>query len=191
MATWTNVDNADLGVGDPIRSIDIVAMNDNVTAVMEGATGAPKLTGEAVKRLSDYSALTVAAASTYLLGYGITQVNGTTSVSTTTWTTCSTTTVDNYTGSIRFTANAYYVDSFSGSGQLRVLLNGSVQQTWSINSPTVTTYSRDISITPTDVVTWQIFVNTPGGGTAYGYYSGDYADDAYILSPPIIQATTY
>lgn len=42
MATWTNVADANQLPGEPIRSIDIIAIKDNITAQAEGATGAPK-----------------------------------------------------------------------------------------------------------------------------------------------------
>lgn len=43
MATWTNVPDSNLEPGDPIRSVDIIAIKDNVTALAEGASGAPEI----------------------------------------------------------------------------------------------------------------------------------------------------
>ena len=39
---WTNISNANLDVGAPIRSIDILALRDNITAQANGDSGAPK-----------------------------------------------------------------------------------------------------------------------------------------------------
>jgi hypothetical protein len=39
---WTNISNANLDVGAPIRSIDILALRDNITAQANGDAGAPK-----------------------------------------------------------------------------------------------------------------------------------------------------
>jgi len=43
MATWTNVPNTVLEPGDPIRSVDIIAIKENVIALSEGASGAPAI----------------------------------------------------------------------------------------------------------------------------------------------------
>ena len=40
---WTNIANANLQVGAPLRSVDILALRDNIPAVMNGDTGAPKI----------------------------------------------------------------------------------------------------------------------------------------------------
>lgn len=41
--TWTNIPNANLGVGSPIRSIDLLAIRDNISALANGDTGSPKI----------------------------------------------------------------------------------------------------------------------------------------------------
>ena len=43
MATWTTITDAILEPGKPIRSVDGLALRDNVTALAEGAAGAPKI----------------------------------------------------------------------------------------------------------------------------------------------------
>jgi len=43
MAIWTNVQDSNLEPGDPIRSVDIIAIKDNTTALAEGASGAPEI----------------------------------------------------------------------------------------------------------------------------------------------------
>lgn len=40
--TWTNITNAQLAIGAPLRSIDILALRDNITAQANGDAGAPK-----------------------------------------------------------------------------------------------------------------------------------------------------
>ena len=45
MATWTDITDAALEPGKPIRSVDGLALRDNVTALAEGAAGAPSLGG--------------------------------------------------------------------------------------------------------------------------------------------------
>ena len=45
---WTNIANANLDVGAPIRSVDLLALRDNVSAVPNGDTGAPRIKAEAL-----------------------------------------------------------------------------------------------------------------------------------------------
>jgi hypothetical protein len=40
---WTNISNANLDVGAPLRSVDILALRDNIPAVANGDAGAPKI----------------------------------------------------------------------------------------------------------------------------------------------------
>lgn len=48
MATWTNITNAALEPGKPIRSVDGLALRDNPIAITEGASGAPKIQNAAL-----------------------------------------------------------------------------------------------------------------------------------------------
>ena len=43
MATWTTITDTALEPGKPIRSVDGLALRDNVTALAEGAAGAPRI----------------------------------------------------------------------------------------------------------------------------------------------------
>jgi len=45
---WTNIANANLDVGAPIRSVDILALRDNITALANGDTGAPPIKAPAL-----------------------------------------------------------------------------------------------------------------------------------------------
>jgi hypothetical protein len=45
---WTNIANANLDVGAPIRSVDILALRDNITALANGDTGAPPIKAAAL-----------------------------------------------------------------------------------------------------------------------------------------------
>jgi len=40
---WTNIPNANLAAGAPIRSVDLLAIRDNIPAVANGDSGAPKV----------------------------------------------------------------------------------------------------------------------------------------------------
>jgi hypothetical protein len=48
MATWTTITDAALEPGKPIRSVDGLALRDNVTALAEGAAGAPRIENAAM-----------------------------------------------------------------------------------------------------------------------------------------------
>ena len=43
--TWTNITNAQLAIGAPIRSVDLLALRDNFAALAAGESGAPAMTG--------------------------------------------------------------------------------------------------------------------------------------------------
>lgn len=45
---WTNIPNANLDVGAPLRSVDILALRDNITALANGDTGAPPIKAQAL-----------------------------------------------------------------------------------------------------------------------------------------------
>jgi hypothetical protein len=45
---WTNIPNANLAIGAPIRSVDLLSLRDNVSAVPNGDTGAPRIKAEAL-----------------------------------------------------------------------------------------------------------------------------------------------
>jgi len=48
MAEWTTIPDDVLEPGDPIRSIDIIALRDNPVAIAGGASGAPRVTDAAL-----------------------------------------------------------------------------------------------------------------------------------------------
>jgi hypothetical protein len=52
MTIWTNIPDGNLEPGDPIRSVDIIAIRDNPIAITEGASGAPKIQTAAIEDLA-------------------------------------------------------------------------------------------------------------------------------------------
>lgn len=52
MATWTEIPNSSIETGRPIRAIDGRALRDNVVALAEGASGAPKIETAAIDDLA-------------------------------------------------------------------------------------------------------------------------------------------
>lgn len=45
---WTNIPNANLAAGAPIRSVDLIALRDNIAAQANGDAGAPKTQNAAI-----------------------------------------------------------------------------------------------------------------------------------------------
>jgi Tfp pilus assembly protein PilV len=85
MATWTNVPNSVLEPGDPIRSVDIIAIKENIIALSEGASGAPAIqtpalaTGERMNTTNVLNATAGASAGavgTYALLWDSTSTSG-------------------------------------------------------------------------------------------------------------------
>jgi hypothetical protein len=69
MATWTNVSSTVLEPGDPIRSVDIIAIKENIIALSEGASGAPKIQLAALQNgivLDATASATAGAVGTYV-----------------------------------------------------------------------------------------------------------------------------
>jgi len=62
MATWTNVSSTVLEPGDPIRSVDIIAIKENIIALSEGASGAPQIQTAAITSLERMNTTNVLAA---------------------------------------------------------------------------------------------------------------------------------
>ena len=157
MANWTTLPDAALEPGKPIRSIDGLALRDNPVAITEGAVGAPRIVGFAAKRINDYPVLTVSAANTHSALNGIDSVDGTTSMSSSTFVVARTLTNKVYTGSLRFTFN-HTVEAPFGIQIIsiaEVLKNGTVIATYSIQESSgsnSTVRTLDISIAPNDVI---------------------------------------
>jgi hypothetical protein len=68
MSTWTNVTDTVIEPGQPIRSVDIIAIKNNILAVPAGAANAPRVQTAAIQNSAvTFDKLTTAAAGTVLL----------------------------------------------------------------------------------------------------------------------------
>jgi hypothetical protein len=54
---WTNIPNANLAAGAPIRSVDILALRDNITALANDDAGAPAIKYSALENFGVYGAI--------------------------------------------------------------------------------------------------------------------------------------
>jgi hypothetical protein len=49
MATWTDITDASLEPGKPVRSVDLLALRDNTIAIARAEAGAPKVIAAAIE----------------------------------------------------------------------------------------------------------------------------------------------
>lgn len=188
MATWTTLPDSALEPGKPIRSIDALALRDNPVAIIEGESGAPKIWGNAAKRLNTFPVLTVSASNAYRAENGSAYVL----ISPTTTNSANPPTVVAfrytivlYTGSLRFvcfhrsTTNISYLSIYKNNVLVQAYSAGTVD-TQRIN---------DVSVVPGDVIEWR-HSQSGFGGESIASGATVYASDAYIDTPFYIRAST-
>jgi hypothetical protein len=198
MATWTTLPDASLEPGKPIRSIDGLALRDNPVAITEGAAGAPRIVGFAAKRISDYPVLTVSAAETHSALNGIESVDGTTSMSSSTFVVARTLTIKVYTGSLRFRFNQNLSTPFNFQqiSTAEVLKNGTIIATYSLQTSSEfvsAVRTLDISIAPNDVIAIRHKINEPVVGVSSIGPVSVFGTNGYIprdLFIPVLEANT-
>ena len=174
MAQWTNIDPNTLLPGDPWTSAKAQAAFENVEAMAEGATGAPRLYGKAAVPRSQQAELAVI---TGVTAGGNTADNlnysGSTdgaSTSGLTFVSGSTFVIELLSGTIRISAFqvARGSPSTSTTCEVRLLKNEVVVQTFSLTAAdgaTITqTRSVDIACVPGDAFKWE--VRRSSGGNA-------------------------
>lgn len=153
MATWTAIPNASLEPGAPARSIDAIALRDNVTALAEGASGAPKIVNAA--HLAPVAGNTYAvpmmisqkstAGTSYVSLMGLTEPEPSSSI----------TALCLVGGSIRCTLSHKSGDPGVTLAYARILKNGSVVTEWSTTSGTMVGRSVDVSVSAGDLIQFQ------------------------------------
>lgn len=189
MATWTTVPDASLEPGKPIRSIDVLALRDNPIAITEGAAGAPKIWGNAAKRLNTFPVLTVTASDLYSAQMG----SGFVTLTTTTASNANPPTVvafrytiASYTGSLRFKcSHVATVDS----SRLSIFKNNVLVQAY-VSGTTSAQRTNDVSIVPGDVIEWRHSAVGFSGDSSQAFNALVSASDSYIDTPFYIQAST-
>lgn len=173
MATYTDPATINTDPKDPITSEFGTAALDNPVAIAEGASGAPRVAGEAIATPSDVDVLTIAAADTYEVSavlpsntLGASEIFSKDFV-------C-------YTGSVRFTITH---GTGTGTGVTSILVNGVVVATDSWNSRSET-FSKDITFSAGDTISVTI------GGSYPAQVNSVTADDGYEFVTPIRRAST-
>lgn len=162
------------------------ALRDNPIAITEGATGAPRIVGAAMKRLVDMPVITVAAADTYDATPLVSTVTTTLSTSSTSFQVAYAHTVTVGTGSMRFTAT--HEGTGSATSTLEIDKNGTVIATDAATTSAVSTY--DVSVVPGDVVTWKHRVSSGAGNSVVTAFTVK-ASNTYIPRPAYVAASAF
>lgn len=151
MTDFTNIPNANLETGKPIRAVDGRALRDNPLAMFEG--NGPKLLGEAVATATNgLPVLTIAAVGGHELTEGAGPVAGTTTTTSLAYVPAMSWTITCFTGSARLGFAHRRGTGSSGASQARVMLNGVSVATWSNSALTDVSRVLDIDIAPGDVL---------------------------------------
>jgi hypothetical protein len=157
MAFWTTISNLLVAVGAKPFATTIQALRDNPIAITEGAPGAPRIVGAAIKRLADMPVLTVSASDAFDAAPLCDVVVGSLSTTSGTYVTAYTLTVKRGTGSIRFKLSHSANDDASGTGEqsrLSVTKNGVEITNWQTSGNNIER-SVDVAVVPDDVILWR------------------------------------
>lgn len=155
--TWTTIPDSNIEPGKAVRSVDMIAMRDNIPALANGDPGAPRINHKAIAK-----ALTVNVGSVYQFGASGLDTGGGYGTS---WTTIANVRAMLYKGNIRLTGSHYYGGG-TGSSELRFLKNGVVLASYSTNSLTPQTRTFDTTVNRGDQLTFEVRGSTYL--TAYG-----------------------
>ena len=192
MTTYVTIPNSDIDQDSPVTQPLMTALRDNPIAITEGAASAPRIVGKAATKFADMPVLTVSAADTQNIIYGVTSTLGTTATTSTSYVTARTITFDavaKHTGTARFKASHRTTGSFGNTSSLRLLKNGSSVATWTTTSTSFVTRSVDVSFTSGDTFVWQ-HLTSSSSQTSY-VSSSTYitANKAYIAIPLYIDSS--
>jgi len=157
MTTWTTIPDASLDPNKPARALDGKALRDNPIAIAEGASGAPRIVGNAAKRRDEIN-LAVTAADTYSALVGFDTTTGQLSTVSTSYVDAYSATNRGYSGSVRVRAT-HNNNTFGSTSYMRVLKNGVQAAEWSVSGTTPTARSVDVAVAIGDVIKVQHRVN--------------------------------
>ena len=167
MADWTTLPNLAVGVGGLPSGTTVTALRDNPVAIAEGAEGAPRLYGKAAvprPQQAELPVLSLSASDDVTLSDLHYSGNfSSTSTSSSTFQSAGIITSVLMSGTVRFRATQTAVSTGlqGSSGDIRILKNGTVIQTWSLSvgsntNNAVQARSVDISVSVDDVFEWQV-----------------------------------
>ncbi len=181
MTDYNGIVDTETDPSAPLKSSLFKRIVANPIAVTEGANGAPRIVGAAIKRLADMPVLTVSAADVVNALILCDIVDGVTSTSGTSFVAAQTITVRRATGSLRFYGNHDNREA-TGLSVLSITKNGTEVTSWSSGSSTPQLRSVDISVVPNDVIQWRVR-RDGGSGTVNGRAHTINASNSYIQRP--------
>lgn len=191
MTDWTTIADTQLDPKSPVTSELMTAMRDNPIAIIEGATGAPRILGDAAATPDEYAPFTVTASDDFQVGVAL-STSGASNVYTT-----STTFQDLNTfiaicvsGTIRFKGAhlVYYTGGYSS--ELRVLKNDVQVASWTTTSATVVYREADISVAIGDEIKWQVRKVTGGVQNVQGLSYSPTASDGLTSADFLIKRSS-
>lgn len=188
MTTYSTITNGQIDQDSPITQPLMTALRDNPTAIAEGATGAPRIYGNAAATLFEVPILTVSAANTHDIGLAEGVTTGTLVYSGLGLVTAYTISIIRVTGSVRFFANHQHSGG-SGSSTLVIAKNGVDIAFWVTTFTGPQQRSADVSVVPGDQITW-LHGRDPAAvsnSTVSGQMSK--ATDGYTFTQLIAQST--
>jgi hypothetical protein len=144
--TWTNIPDTNIEPGKPVRSIDMIAMRDNIPALANGDAGAPRIKSKAIVR-----SLSVAVGNNIMASNNsVSGLIGNSYVEVYSYTS------QTVIGSVRIYAEQYTDGNFVGS-YLRFLKNGVQLAVWYMASSTPTARTFDTAIALGDRVSIEMY----------------------------------
>lgn len=189
MTIYTGITNGQIDQDSPITQSLLTALRDDPLAIIEGSTGAPRIVGNAAKRIDDFPDLTITAADTYSLGgYLLDTTVGTTSTSNdVAYVLGYSLEVTKFSGTARFKISHSRTGG-TGSSLLRITKNDVQVASW-VNSSTVSAErSADVSVVVGDVIKWEHYTSSE---TSVSNLSGlsTTGSDTYTTLPLILKAS--
>lgn len=191
MADWTDITNSQVEPKAPLTSELVTALRDNVPASMEGATGAPRLRGNAVERATDMPTLTVSAADPgFNVNNSTISTTGTTETSSNTFVEARRLEIASITGTVRLLSqHTLTLTSGSGSSIARILKNGTEIASNTISEISSGSFTEDINIASVAAVPGDVFSlehRNTGDGESLASILQLFADDGYTTIGPFI-----
>ena len=184
---WTTISSGLFALGKYVTSSLLLGMYNNFAAMANGDTGAPKINGAAIQRISTgLPVLSVTAADTYTVGYGASTSSGTLINTSTTDVVAYTVNISHFTGSMRFTIR--HLISSGGNGIVSLYRNGSFVSSVTITSSTAVFSVIDSTVAVSDVIEIRHRASL-GGSTSQITSLAKTASDAYEQITPLIQSS--
>lgn len=187
MTAFTTLTSGSLAVGKPLTSTIALALRDNPLAIAEGDASAPRLYGKAAARLGNgLLTLTIAAADTYFVNFGLGSVVGTLVTTSTVDVAAHTWTMTHYTGSTR--CRASHSCALGHTSSVTLFKNGTLVSTFATTSATAVARTVDVSFVAGDVLEWRHKTSNAAGASTVSVVNQS-ASDAYVEQPLLIPAS--